>query len=139
MNGGHQEKDKRAGTENVAGIVGLGEACRLARQNLDYHMKYLTSLRDYYIKRITEDANISFIGVDAQELLFKLDEVGICASSGSACNTGTQAPSHVLTALGLSSEEAAGALRTTFGEDNTFEDIDFLVNSLKKIINDLKS
>ena len=151
MNGGHQEKNKRAGTENVAGIVGFGEACKLARKNLDYHIKYLTGLRNHYIKRISEEipnikingslekrlpgnANISFLENDAQELLFKLDELGICASSGSACNTGTQEPSHVLTALGLSAEEAGGALRTTFGEDNTFEDIDFLVESLKKLV-----
>lgn len=149
INGGHQEKNKRAGTENVAGIVGLGEACKLARQNLDYHIKYLTRLREHYIKRILNEipntkvngslekrlpgnANISFKNSDAQELLFRLDEVGICASSGSACNTGTQQPSHVLTAIGLSPEEAGGALRTTFGEDNSYEDVDFLVESLKK-------
>ena len=152
MNGGHQEKNKRAGTENVAGIVGLGEACKLARHNLEYHMKYLTGLREHYInkvskeisnikingslqKRLPGNANISFIGADSQELLFKLDEFGICASSGSACNTGSQEPSHVLTAIGLTQEEAGGALRTTFGEDNTFEDIDFLVDKLKKVIN----
>ena len=151
INGGHQEKNKRAGTENVAGVVGFGEACKIAVQKLDYHMKYLTDLRDYYIKRIIEEipntklngsledrlpgnANISFKNIDAQELLFKLDELGMCASSGSACNTGTQAPSHVLTSIGLTPEEAGGALRTTFGEDNTLEDIDFLVESLKKII-----
>ena len=149
INGGHQEKNKRAGTENVAGIVGLGEACKLARQNLDYHIKYLTRLREHYIKRILNEipntrvngslekrlpgnANISFRNSDAQELLFRLDEVGICASSGSACNTGNQEPSHVLTAIGLSPEEAGGALRTTFGEDNSYEDVDFLVESLKK-------
>lgn len=153
MNGGHQEKNKRAGTENVAGIVGLGEACKLAKQNLDYHIKYLTGLRDYYIKRITEEipnikingslekrlpgnANVSFKDADAQELLLRLDEVGVCASSGSACNTGIQAPSHVLTAIGLTPEEEGGALRVTFGEDNTFEDVDFLVEELKKFLND---
>lgn len=150
INGGHQEKNKRAGTENVAGIVGFGEACKIARRNLEHHIEHLTELRDYYIKRVLEEipntklngcrekrlpgnANISFIGRDAQELLFKLDEVGICASSGSACNTGNQSPSHVLTAIGLSNEEAVGALRTTFGEDNTLEDINFLIEILKKI------
>ena len=155
INGGHQEKNIRAGTENVAGIVGLGEACKLAQKNLDYHMKYLTGLRDYYIKRVSQEipntkvngtlstrlpgnANISFKDSDAQELLFRLDEVGICASSGSACNTGIQSPSHVLTAIGLSPEEAGGALRTTFGEDNTYEDIDFLVEALKKFINNAR-
>ena len=151
INGGHQERNKRAGTENVAGIVGLGEACRIADKNLEYHMQYLTKLRNYYIKRILNEipntkingsiekrlpgnANICFKNIDAQELLFKLDEVGICASAGSACNTGTQSPSHVLTAIGLTSEEAKGALRTTFGEDNTIEDIDYLIENLKKIL-----
>ena len=149
INGGHQEKNKRAGTENVAGIVGLGEACKIAEKNLEYHIQYLTKLRDYYIKRILEEipnakvngstekrlpgnANVCFKDVDAQELLFKLDEAGICASAGSACNTGTQSPSHVLTAIGLTAEESKGALRTTFGEDNTFEDIDYLIECLKK-------
>lgn len=151
INGGHQERNKRAGTENVAGIVGLGEACRIADKNLEYHMQYLTKLRNYYIKRILNEipntkinggtekrlpgnANICFKNIDAQELLFKLDEVGICASAGSACNTGTQSPSHVLTAIGLSSDEAKGALRTTFGEDNTIEDIDYLIENLKKFL-----
>lgn len=151
INGGHQERNKRAGTENVAGIVGLGEACKIARENIENHMKYLTNLRDYYIDKVLKEipntklngsleerlpgnANISFIGSDAQELLFRLDEVGICASIGSACNTGTQAPSHVLTAIGLTSEEANSTLRTTFGDDNTLEDVEFLIESLKKII-----
>ena len=151
INGGHQERNKRAGTENVAGIVGLGEACKIARENIENHMKHLTNLRDYYIDKVLKEipntklngsleerlpgnANISFIGSDAQELLFRLDEVGICASSGSACNTGTQAPSHVLTAIGLTSEEANSTLRTTFGDDNTLEDVEFLIESLKKII-----
>lgn len=151
INGGHQERNKRAGTENVAGIVGLGEACKIARENIGNHMKHLTNLRDYYIDKVLKEipntkfngsleerlpgnANISFIGSDAQELLFRLDEVGICASSGSACNTGTQAPSHVLTAIGLTSKEANSALRTTFGDDNTLEDVEFLIESLKKII-----
>lgn len=151
INGGHQERNKRAGTENVAGIVGLGEACKIARENIENHMKYLTNLRDYYIDKVLKEipntkfngsleerlpgnANISFIGSDAQELLFRLDEVGICASIGSACNTGTQAPSHVLTAIGLTQEEAGGALRITFGEDNTLEDVDFLIDKLKMFI-----
>ena len=151
INGGHQERNKRAGTENVAGIVGLGEACKLADQNIEYHIKYLTGLRDYYVKKTLEEipdaklngslenrlpgnANISFVGMDGQELLFKLDEVGICASSGSACNTGSQEPSHVLTALGLKPEEVGGALRTTFGEDNTFEDVDFLIETIKNFV-----
>ena len=154
INGGHQERNKRAGTENVAGIVGLGEACKIANKNMEYHIKYLSGLRDYYIEKVLKEipntkvngsmenrlagnANISFIGIDGQELLFKLDEVGICASSGSACNTGSQEPSHVLTAIGLTQEEAGGAVRTTFGEDNTFDDMDFLVKNIKKFIKTL--
>ena len=152
INGGHQERNKRAGTENVAGIVGMGEACKIAEITLEYHIQYLTKLRNYYTKKILQhipdakingsmekrlpgNMNISFKNTDAQELLFKLDEVGICASSGSACNTETQEPSHVLTAMGLTSDEAKGALRTTFGEDNTFEDVDFLVECLKGFVN----
>jgi len=148
INGGHQENNKRAGTENVAGIVGLGEACRIAQKNLENHNKTLMRLRNYYIKRVLEEipnakingslekrlpgnANVSFKGVDGQELLFKLDEVGIYASAGSACNTGVQASSHVLTAIGLSANEAKGTLRTTFGEENKLEDIDFLIEYLK--------
>ena len=151
INGGHQEKNKRAGTENVAGIVGFGEACRIAEKNLEYHIQYLTKLRNYYFKKVLDEiqnvkingstekrlpgnANVCFKNIDAQELLFRLDEVGICASAGSACNTGTQSPSHVLIAIGLTSHEAKGALRTTFGEDNSFDDIDFLIERLKKII-----
>ena len=149
INGGHQERNKRAGTENIAGIVGIGEACNIAEKTLEYHIQYLTKLRNYYTKKVMQhipdikingsmekrlpgNMNISFKNADAQELLLKLDEVGICASSGSACNTGTQEPSHVLTAMGLTADEAKGALRTTFGEDNTFEDVDFLVECLKK-------
>lgn len=152
INGGHQERNKRAGTENVAGIVGIGAACKIAEITLEYHIQYLTKLRNYYTKKVLEhipdakingsmekrlpgNMNISFKNTDAQELLFKLDEVGICASSGSACNTGTQEPSHVLTAMGLTPDEAKGALRTTFGEDNTFEDVDFLVECLKGFVN----
>ena len=148
INGGHQENNKRAGTENVAGIVGLGEACRLANKNLENHKKTLLNLRKYYVKRVLDEipnarvngslekrlpgnANVSFENIDGQELLFKLDEVGICASAGSACNTGVQAPSHVLTAIGLSANDAKGTLRTTFGEENTIEDIDFLIEYLK--------
>ena len=85
-------------------------------------------------KRLPGNANISFENVDGEQLLLKLDEVGICASSGSACNTGTQSPSHVLTAIGLTSEEAGGALRITFGDDNTLEDVDFLIDNLKKFL-----
>lgn len=152
IDGGHQEKNKRAGTENVPEIVGLGKACNLARINLSNHMKHLQEIRDYYImqikekipsarlngskeKRLPGNANFSFKDIDGEEILLKLDAKGICASSGSACSTGSTAPSHVLTAIGLSPELAYGAVRTTFGEENTKEDIDYLVENLVKIVN----
>lgn len=155
IDGGHQEKNKRAGTENVSGIVGLGKACELANINLEEHQKYLTKLRDYYILKVQEkipnvrlngskkerlpgNANFSFELVDGQSLLLNLDAKGICASSGSACSTGSSNPSHVLLAIGLSPELAYGALRTTFGEENTKEDIDYLVNSLQETVDRLR-
>lgn len=151
MDGGHQERNKRAGTENVAGIVGLGKACELANQNLQSHMEHLKNLREYFILQVQEkipeaklngarenrlpgNANFSFPSIEGEALLFKLDEKGICASSGSACTSGSTAPSHVLTAIGLPSEFAKGTLRITFGEDNAKEDVDYLVTELVKIV-----
>lgn len=155
MDGGHQEKDKRAGTENVAGIVGLGKACELAKMNLERHMRHLKENRDYYIEQVQQkipdiylngtiqerlpgNANFSFVDVDGEALLLNLDAKGICASSGSACTTGSLNPSHVLLAIGLSPELAQGALRTTFGEENTKEDIDYLVTNLTEIVQKLR-
>ena len=151
QDGGHQERDKRAGTENVAEIVGLGEAIDEIYKNYDGYNKKLTDLRDYYIqkvqakiptcklngdrtKRLPGNANISFPNVNAQELLIELDKKGICASAGSACSSGSGNGSHVLTAIGLPISLANGSLRTTFGKENTIEDVDFLVNSLVEII-----
>ena len=151
QDGGHQERDKRAGTENVAEIVGLGEAIDEIYKNYDGDNKKLTDLRDYYIqkvqakiptcklngdrtKRLPGNANISFPNVNAQELLIELDKKGICASAGSACSSGSGNGSHVLTAIGLPISLANGSLRTTFGKENTMEDVDFLVNSLVEII-----
>ena len=154
IDGGHQEKDKRAGTENVPGIVALGKACEIARKNLEKNMRYLQEIRDYYINlvenkidgailngsrklRVPSNANFSFNTIDAQNLLLKLDEKGICASSGSACSSGDSSPSHVLTAIGLSEKKAKGALRITFGEENTKEDVDYLVESIEQAIREL--
>ena len=151
QDGGHQEKDKRAGTENVAEIVGLGKAIEEIYQEYEKYNEKLTNLRDYYIEQIEKsnftaklngdrknrlpgNANFSFPGINAQELLLLLDEKGICASAGSACSTGNPTPSHVLTAIGLPKELANGALRVSFGKDNTKEDVDFLVQSLQEII-----
>ena len=155
MDGGHQEKNKRAGTESVAGIVGLGKACELANQNLREHMNHLKELRDYFISQVEEkiqgailngskqdrlpgNANFAFPSVDGEALLLNLDSKGICASSGSACTSGTSKPSHVLSSIGLSDELAHSSLRITFGEDNTKEDIDYLVTSLCEIVQKLQ-
>lgn len=155
MDGGHQEKDKRGGTENVPGIVGLGKACELAKSNLSNHMKHLQALRDFYISeieskipyvklngprdmRLPGNANFSFRFVEGESLLLKLDAKGICASSGSACTSGSSEPSHVLKSIGLPNEMAQGALRTTFGEDNTKEDVEYLISSLQEIVSNLR-
>ena len=156
IDGGHQEKDKRASTENVPGIVGLGKACELANKNMNNHIEKLTKLRNYYIsevekkidnikfngpkeKRLPGNANFSFLDIDGQSLLLNLDEKGICASSGSACSTGSLNPSHVLKAIGLSDNLANGALRTSFGDDNTKEDIEYLVENLKESVDKLRT
>lgn len=147
QDGGHQERDKRAGTENVSGIVGLGKAIEEAYKNLDNYNQKLTYLRDYYInevetkipdvklngdrtKRLPGNANFSFKGVDGESLLMNLDMKGICASTGSACSSGSSEPSHVLLAIGLPHELAQGSLRITLGNENTKDDIDFLVSTL---------
>ena len=118
INGGHQEKNKRAGTENTAGIVGLGKAAELAKQNLDEHIEKMKELRNYYIEKVSKtipnikingainarlpgNSNISFSGINGNDLLLELDNVGICASSGSACTAKTTNLSHVLMAIGL--------------------------------------
>ncbi len=155
QDGGHQERNMRAGTENVAGIVGLGKAIELAYEKFDGYNEKLMSLRDYYISQIQEkisntkvnghrtkrlpgNANISFKYIDGEALLLNLDMKGICASSGSACTSGSLEPSHVLVAIGLSPEMANGALRVTFGDDNTKEDVDYLVDSLVEIVEKLR-
>ena len=156
QDGGHQERNKRAGTENVAGIVGMGKAIELAQKNLINYNKKLTNLRDYYFSQVEQkipnikingsiknrlpgNANISFEKIDAQELLLNLDEKGICASAGSACSSGEASPSHVLLALGLEQELAYGSLRITLGEENQKEDIDFLIKQLEDIVKELRN
>lgn len=152
MNGGGQEKNKRAGTENVAGIVGLGKACELSYKNIDEHIKKLSFLRDYYEQEIKKyidgikingdignrlpgNSNISFKGIEGSTLLLELDNRGICASSASACSSGDTKPSHVLISIGLKEEWSKGALRVTFGEFNNKDEIDFVISELRKIIN----
>lgn len=152
INGGHQEKNKRAGTENVAGIVGLGKAAELAKENLDSHIEKLKTLRNYYIEQIMQkipyakingpinarlpgNINISFDGINANDLLLELDNVGICASSGSACTSKNPNPSHVLTAIGLPNARIKSALRITFGDFNTMQEVDYLVENIQRTIN----
>ena len=118
QDGGHQEKDKRAGTENVPGIVGIGKAIEIAYSNFDEKNNYIKKIRDYYVEqvqkkiknikingdineRLVGNSNISFIGMDGETLLLKLDERGICVSTGSACNSNNSDVSHVLSAIGL--------------------------------------
>ena len=155
MDGGHQEKNKRSGTENVAEIVGLGKACKIAEKNIEQYQNKLTNLRNYCLekikknisnikingtmeKRLPGNINISFEGIDSGELLLKLDEVGICASGGSACSSKEASPSHVLTAIGVPSELAKGALRLTFGDFNTISDVDYLIENLSRTVNELR-
>lgn len=152
INGGHQERNQRAGTENVAGIVGLGKACELSNKNMNTHIRNLSKIRDYYLNKLQKEmpqkiringgmenrlpgnANVSFAGVDASEMIFKLDEKGICVSSGSACSSGNTTPSHVLTAINVPEEYLNSAIRTTFGDTNTFEQVDYLVKVIKNLV-----
>lgn len=155
MNGGHQERDKRAGTENTAGIVGLGKAAEIANKGLEEHIRNMKELRDYYINevksripnikingainaRLPGNSNISFEGINGNDLLLELDNVGICASSGSACSAKEPNPSHVLTAIGLREDLIRGALRVTFGDFNTKEEVDYLVDHLEKAVRKLR-
>ncbi|MCI8485645.1 MAG: cysteine desulfurase NifS [Clostridia bacterium] len=156
QDGGHQERNKRAGTENVAGIIGLGKAIERIYENFDEYNEKLTNLRDYYIKNIEEkipyiklnghrsnrlpgNANISFKFIEGEALLLNLDSKGICASTGSACASGSLDPSHVLLAIGLPHEIAHGSLRITIGEENTKDDIDYLVDCLVEIVKKLRN
>lgn len=155
INGGHQERNKRAGTENIAGIVGLAKAMELAYQNLEEHNNKIKKLRDYYVnqvkekipyikingdmeKRLPGNSNISFRFIEGEGLLLNLDLKGICASSGSACTSGSLDPSHVLLAIGLPHEIAHGSLRISIGKYNTKEEIDYVVESLVEIVGRLR-
>lgn len=155
INGGHQERNKRAGTENVAGIVGLAKAMELAYRDLEDHNKKIKELRDYYVEQIKEkipyikingdmekrlpgNSNISFRFIEGDSLLLNLDLKGICASSGSACTSGSLDPSHVLLAIGLPHEIAHGSLRISIGKYNTKEEIDYVVENLVEIVSRLR-
>lgn len=156
IHGGAQERQKRAGTLNVPGIVGMGRAAELAKQNMEKNMAYEIKLRDHLIDRILAEVpyvklnghrtdrlpnnvNICFRFVEGESLLILLDQNGICGSSGSACTSGSLDPSHVLLAIGLPHEIAHGSLRLTLSEETTMEDLDFTVDQIKKIIERLRS
>ena len=156
IHGGAQERQRRAGTHNVPGIVGFGKAAELALANMDERIKYETELRDYLIKRVSSEipytkvngdlekrlpnnANFCFRFIEGESMLILLDQNGICGSSGSACTSGSLDPSHVLLAIGLPHEIAHGSLRLSLSEKTTREDIDFTIDELKKIIERLRN
>lgn len=156
IHGGAQERKRRAGTENVPGIVGLGKAAELAFETMDERAAKETEIRDYMIRRIEQEipycrlngdrkkrlpnnVNFSFQFIEGESLLIMLDMKGICASSGSACTSGSLDPSHVLLAIGLPHEIAHGSLRMTLGADTTKEDVDYVVDCLKEIVAQLRS
>ena len=155
IDGGHQESNKRAGTENVAAIVGMAEAMKIAYSNLEENNKYIQNLRNYYISnilkkipnarlngntknRLSNNANFSFKNVDGAAMLFNLDLKGICVSAGSACTAGAIQKSHVLSAINVPDEYIGGTIRTTFGIDNTKEEVDYLINSICEILNKIE-
>ena len=149
IHGGSQERGKRAGTHNVPGIVGLAAAAKIARENLESNIEYETKLRDYAIsrieneipfavlsghrtKRLPNNIHFCFRFIEGESMLILLDQAGICGSSGSACTSGSLDPSHVLLAIGRPHEIAHGSLRLTLSEKNTKEEIDKVVDELKK-------
>ena len=155
IHGGAQERKRRAGTHNVPGIVGIGKAAGLALDTMGERSKKETELRDYLIERVLKEipytrlnghrsdrlpnnANFCFRFIEGESMLILLDQAGICASSGSACTSGSLDPSHVLLAIGLPHEIAHGSLRLTLSEKNTTEEIDYTVEELKKIIERLR-
>lgn len=156
INGGMQERGKRAGTTNAPSIIGFAKAAELKFNEMEKNNKYVLSLREHLIdrvlneipysklngsriKRLPGNANFSFQFIEGEGMLLKLDAKGICASSGSACTSGSLDPSHVLLAIGLPHEIAHGSLRLTMNHDNTMEEIDYVVDTLKEIISNLRS
>jgi len=152
IDGGAQERGKRASTENVSGIVGLGKAIEIAGEELDFEINRLKALRDKIIdgilnkvpnarlngprgdNRLPNNVNISFVGVEGETLLFDLDDAGVFVSTGSACASGSLEPSHVLLSIGLSHEVAHGSVRMTLGLNTTEEDVDYVIDVLPKIV-----
>jgi len=156
VHGGAQERSRRAGTENVPGIVGLGAAADRAAKTMEERAAKETAVRDYLIKRMESEipycrlnghrtkrlpgnVNFSFLFIEGESVLIMLDMKGICASSGSACTSGSLDPSHVLLAIGLKHEEAHGSLRLSLSEENTIEEADIVVEELKGIVAKLRN
>ncbi len=156
LHGGAQERNRRAGTLNVAGIAGFGKAAELAAAHMEEKAARETALRDHLITRIlseipycrlnghptnrlSNNANFCFRFIEGESLLILLDQLGICASSGSACTSGALEPSHVLLAIGLPHEIAHGSLRLTLSDETTQEELDFVVDKLKKIVDRLRA
>ena len=156
MNGGAQERNRRAGTENLASIVGIGKAIELATADIDAHNEKLSAIRDHMIERILKEipytrlnghpttrlpgnVNVCFRFIEGESLLMLLDAKGIAGSSGSACTSGSLDPSHVLLAIGLPHEIAHGSLRLSLSEENTMEEADYVVDALVEIVSRLRS
>lgn len=156
IHGGGQERSRRAGTENVPGIVGFGKAVEIAVATMDERIEKETKVRNYIIDkvlaeipytrlnghretRLPNNINFSFQFIEGESMLIMLDMAGICASSGSACTSGSLDPSHVLLAIGLPHEIAHGSLRLTIGDENTIEDMDYVIEKLKDIVGKLRS
>jgi cysteine desulfurase len=154
--GGGQEHGLRSGTENVANIVGFGKACEIAKNNLQENISYMKKLRDILVEkvlnnipevtlnghpqsRLCNNAHFTFLGVNGEDLIIKLDEYGIAASTGSACSVNTQKASHVLQAMGFSLEQITGSLRLTVGIFNDEKEITQTVDILKKVVQELRS
>lgn len=155
LHGGEQERNRRASTENVPGIVGFGQAAELVKKEIKKEIKQLTGLRDYFIKknlaeikdvqlngdpiqRLPNNINFSIKGVEGEAMLLSLDQDGIACSTGSACSSSTLEPSHVLLALGLSEEVAHSSLRFSLGRYTTKKDLDYTIEKLKIIVNRLR-
>jgi len=155
IHGGQQERGKRASTENIPGIIGLGKAIELATEHIDEYNKKLINFREKTIEglmakvpyirlnghrsnRLPGNVNISFQFIEGESLLLMLDMKGVCGSSGSACSSGSLDPSHVLMAIGLPHEIAHGSLRLTFGDENTEEDVDYILEEIPKIVTKLR-
>jgi cysteine desulfurase len=156
IHGGGQESTMRSGTENVPGIAGFGKACELAKARMTEYENYVSSLRDYFVdkvlseipysrlngsrtSRLASNAHFTFFGVNGEDLIIKLDESGIAASTGSACSVKKQKPSHVLKAMGFSYEEITGSLRISLSMKNTKEEVDRTVNVLAEVVRELRS